>query len=690
MDATILEPIPGSNPSGPNIRYEPIYSEIRARIRVARGEVLSDSSRLDFRGDSAQWGIVISASIYVLKQRSKDLMIAAWLTEAWLARDGFSGMQKGLDVLGGLLEKFWETLYPEIDDGDFEARRMVLEWVNTHLAAAVSTSKVNVGRPSPKDASGSIAQEAASETEMLARIAACRQRVRDLVACRDSLQALDDAWREKSGEFSPVFPDLRQATLQAMREAFFDLIWQLKKRFPKTADTLSGEFRDWLSKERIEELLQRLDDPKQAFQADSVAEIEERCHASELAPAPRFSAPTESADKESPEERSLRGGQAKKGPSPELARAFDLDDFGSGQGQKRSDVPMLQSAPAPTEPADKDVFIRIRNLSEGKAKLGHVDSMPPGVPAPSEAVSQSPPWRYLNVSSGKGMRRSDDPPPPSAPAPAIPAPMVVVREQQNVDFTLTAPAAVTAGVPFELFVWAHELQERSKVLARAREELNVRDLLARSKGPFKVASGTMLSVRLVIPGSAIDEAEDAMVWEGESTCVSFVVMLPEASLETKWAGSAQIYANGVKVARISFVLSAEGVAETAGVRYKKAFASYASADRDAVLGRIQGIHKVAPELEIFLDVVSLRSGQNWESELWRVIPASDIFYLFWSTHARKSEWVEKEWRCALRERGIEFIDPIPLESPQEAPPPSELSSLHFSDWELAFMRVMAS
>lgn len=224
------------------------------------------------------------------------------------------------------------------------------------------------------------------------------------------------------------------------------------------------------------------------------------------------------------------------------------------------------------------------------------------------------------------------------------------------------------------------------MLARAREELNVRDLLARSKGPFQVAAGTVLSIRLVIPGAVIDEAEDTMVWEVESTSVSFVVTLPQESPETKWTGSALIYANGVKVARISFVLSAGGVAEISSVRFRKAFASYASPDRDAVLGRIQGIHKVMPEMEVFLDVLTLRSGQNWEQELRRVIPASDIFYLFWSSHARQSEWVEKEWRCALRERGIEFIDPIPLESPQESPPPPELSSLHFNDWELAFRR----
>ena len=69
-----------------------------------------------------------------------------------------------------------------------------------------------------------------------------------------------------------------------------------------------------------------------------------------------------------------------------------------------------------------------------------------------------------------------------------------------------------------------------------------------------------------------------------------------------------------------------------------------------------------------------------------MIPEKDVFYLFWSENAQRSEWVEKEWRCALDTRGIEFIDPVPLVSPKQVPPPPELARhLHFNDWQLAFM-----
>jgi hypothetical protein len=100
---------------------------------------------------------------------------------------------------------------------------------------------------------------------------------------------------------------------------------------------------------------------------------------------------------------------------------------------------------------------------------------------------------------------------------------------------------------------------------------------------------------------------------------------------------------------------------------------------------VQGIQKAAPALEIFLDVISLRSGQYWEQELRRIIPSNDVFYLFWSEKARGSDWVEKEWRCALETRGLDFIDPVPLVSPERVPPPPELASKHFNDALLTFM-----
>jgi hypothetical protein len=56
------------------------------------------------------------------------------------------------------------------------------------------------------------------------------------------------------------------------------------------------------------------------------------------------------------------------------------------------------------------------------------------------------------------------------------------------------------------------------------------------------------------------------------------------------------------------------------------------------------MRKVAPDLEVFLDVFSLRSGDNWQLKLEEHVPTKDTFFLFWSQFAAHSVWVEREWR----------------------------------------------
>jgi type VI secretion system protein ImpA len=56
-------------------------------------------------------------------------MIAAYLTEALSEAQGFAGFRDGLRVVTGLLERFWDGVYPRIDEGDLERRLAPLIWM---------------------------------------------------------------------------------------------------------------------------------------------------------------------------------------------------------------------------------------------------------------------------------------------------------------------------------------------------------------------------------------------------------------------------------------------------------------------------------------------------------------------------------------------------------------------------------
>lgn len=110
-----------------------------------------------------------------------------------------------------------------------------------------------------------------------------------------------------------------------------------------------------------------------------------------------------------------------------------------------------------------------------------------------------------------------------------------------------------------------------------------------------------------------------------------------------------------------------------------AFVSYASQDRNRVATIIQGMKKARPDMDIFFDIESLRSGQKWEEVIKSEITSRDILFLCWSRFARDSKWVDMEWRFALKSKGEDCIEPIPIDSPDVCPPPIELQQKHFND-----------
>ena len=263
---------------------------------------------------------------------------------------------------------------------------------------------------------------------------------------------------------------------------------------------------------------------------------------------------------------------------------------------------------------------------------------------------------------------------------------------EQVQFSVTAPPKVRPRAAFLVDVWAHMEEQYDRIIDIARQSVPGESIQVRSVDPVPVARGTVLSVRLAMRGMKIEPQQNTILWEGRIGRAAFLVTAPFSIWGRSAAGTAQIYASGLEIARIYFVVKiGRRAAEPDRIphrmeQHRKAFASYSSVDREQVLARIQGIQKAVPSLEVFFDVLNLRSGQDWQSQLWSVIPTHDVFYLFWSANARNSDWVEKEWRCALKTRGLDFIDPVPLCGPDQAPPPKELAGKHFNDWVLAFMR----
>lgn len=136
---TLLAPVSEDKPSGEYLRYSGIYDEIsearRADKEVSQGEWQTEVKVADFRK-------VISLAVPVLEKDTKDLQIAAWLSEALINEHGFVGLRDSLKLMSGFQENFWETLHPEIDEGDMEGRANAIAWMELQASFALRKAKI--------------------------------------------------------------------------------------------------------------------------------------------------------------------------------------------------------------------------------------------------------------------------------------------------------------------------------------------------------------------------------------------------------------------------------------------------------------------------------------------------------------------------------------------------------------------
>jgi type VI secretion system protein ImpA len=138
--ADLLAPIPGDAPAGADLRYAPAYAQI---TEARREEDDAPQGEWKRARKVAEYDVVAKVAIDALATKSKDLMIAAWLTEALTRREGFAGLVYGLDLVRGMVDKYWDGVYPQIDEGDLGLRVRPLNWIGSGLEATVKAVPLN-------------------------------------------------------------------------------------------------------------------------------------------------------------------------------------------------------------------------------------------------------------------------------------------------------------------------------------------------------------------------------------------------------------------------------------------------------------------------------------------------------------------------------------------------------------------
>ncbi len=120
----LLAPISDERPGGTEVTYEDDYARI-ATLRAARRpstQVTVSELRSLVRECHEE---IVEVATQILAEQSKDLTVAIWLSEALLDLEGFEGLDNGLRLILGLIDRFWEHLHPE----ELEDRAFALEFL---------------------------------------------------------------------------------------------------------------------------------------------------------------------------------------------------------------------------------------------------------------------------------------------------------------------------------------------------------------------------------------------------------------------------------------------------------------------------------------------------------------------------------------------------------------------------------
>ncbi len=408
------------------------------------------------------------------------------------------------------------------------------------------------------------------------------------------------------------------------------------------------------------------------------------------------------------------------GLSAPIAEADHEHEYETAAEELADDEPTAWRSPPRSEPSEK---------SDAAA-----DAAPPDAPSvtalpaieipvlpmspfhPPHGTPAGPPPPAPSTSTGS-------PPPPAPPqesdAPITPiTPIMPVtpteqslrerhaleQEAQEVQFSAYFPREIASGRWYPLTAYLFRSFAAEQVLADARSTLGawlatVRRVLSNVRrtlpeGTIVTATPYMEGVQFNPPAITLGfyeswhrldfrmRANDASPYHSANGRLTFTVEgvivadIP-LSVYIMDAGSTDSAGSMPSTTSTSNPTSGDAMQTVSQKLYKSIFCSYSREDK-AIVERVERVYK-ALGFDFLRDVVSLKSGEDWNDKLYALIEQADIFQLFWSKTAAESEFVEREWRHALslKRDDRNFIRPVYWEEPMP-PVPDELDSIHFA------------
>ena len=130
----LTSPISAKKPTGDSSIYEDEFEVIGMEI----------AKLASINQEEVDWQVVLDNSQTLLTKKTKDILLASYLSASLFELHGYQGLREGLQVLEKLTTEFWDTLYPE--KKRMRGRAAAISWLNKRLIISLKSRK-----PAQKD-----------------------------------------------------------------------------------------------------------------------------------------------------------------------------------------------------------------------------------------------------------------------------------------------------------------------------------------------------------------------------------------------------------------------------------------------------------------------------------------------------------------------------------------------------------
>ncbi|MBS63974.1 type VI secretion system protein TssA [Salinisphaera sp.] len=264
--AALTAPITEDDPCGEDMSLSPEFDAIVEARRADDPSLEQGDWIKDLK--AADWPRVDTLCTQLLSEKTKDIRVCVWLTEAWAHLNGFSGIASGYRVLSQLCATDWDSLHPlpDEEDGDEEARinnlarllqlsvpLMKQQPVTSSDIGRFSLADLEAARRAVQQTRGSEddAEENAEAANRLAQFESARRDtsgsfyadlVEDVDECRSAVRELESTLDEKLNGDAPGFARVHETLdeVYSLVEGFADAAGATRQPPKKSAPAASA------------------------------------------------------------------------------------------------------------------------------------------------------------------------------------------------------------------------------------------------------------------------------------------------------------------------------------------------------------------------------------------------------------------------------------------------------------------